>query len=142
MEDATNGVDNCISVAFGVCNEKSCLLANMERQEDDTNKIVAISAPLISRINLCGLNDDERKPSDILTDQAKVDLLVLTFDLNKKLNTLADHKLLLDILKKENLLFVLLKACFHTHVKQTAKLCQQSNRCLPWASKNLVLVAS
>jgi hypothetical protein len=39
---------------------------------EDTNVIVAISAPLASRINLCGLNNDDRKPSDILTDQAKL----------------------------------------------------------------------
>ncbi len=54
IEVATNGVDNCILVAFGVHNEKSCLLANTERQEEDTN-VVATSTPLISKINLCSL---------------------------------------------------------------------------------------
>jgi hypothetical protein len=44
----------------------------MERQEQDTNVVVVISAPLTSRINLYGLSGEEREPSDILQDQAKV----------------------------------------------------------------------
>ncbi len=124
MEEAPNGVDNCISVAFRCRNMMSCLVANMERQEQDTNVAVVISAPLTSRINLYGLSSEERKPSDILQDQAKVGLLVSTFDPNEKLNTLSDPKLLADILKKVNLLFVLLKARFHTHVKWKVKPCQ------------------
>jgi hypothetical protein len=50
--------------------------------------------------------------------------------------------MLLEILKKADLLFVMLSSRFLTHVKRKVKLCQQSNRCLPWASKNLALVAS
>jgi hypothetical protein len=64
-----------------------------------------------------------------------VDILVLDFDPNRKLNTLADPKSLPDVLKKADLIFVLLKARFQTHVKRKVKPCQQSNRCLLWARK-------
>ncbi len=112
IEEATHGVENCISVAFGVRNLKSRLLANMERQEQD---IAALLVLLTSRINLYYSNGEDIKPSDILKDQTMVDLLVHVFDPNGKLNTLTDTKLLVDILNKANLLFVLLKARFHTH---------------------------
>ncbi len=52
-----------------------------------------------------------------------------------------DSKMMADILKKADLLFVMLSSCFQTHVKRKMKACQQSNRCLPWANKNLALVA-
>ena len=117
---------------------KSRLLANMEGQEQD---VVALSVLLTSRINLYDSNGEDIKPSDILKDQTMVDLLVHVFDPNGKLNTLTDTKLLVEILNKADLLFVLLKACFHTHVKRKVKPCQQSNRCLSWANKNLALVA-
>ena len=90
----------------------------------------------------------ETTPSDILKDQAKVDLLVSTCDPKGKLITsgfrdsMADSQMLLDILKKANLLFVMISSRFQTHVKRKVKPCQQSNKCLPWASKNLTLVAS
>ena len=35
-----------------------------------------------------------------------------------------------------------LEACFHNHVKRKIKVCQQSNRCLPWVHKNLAVVVS
>ncbi len=142
IDDASNGVDNCILVAFGSCNMKSCLVATMERQEEDTNVVDVISEPLTSRINLYGLSGEERKPSDILKDQAMVDLLVCTFNPNGKLNTLAYPKLSADMLKKANLLFVLFEGRFLTHVKWKVKPCQQSNRCLSWANKNLALVTA
>ncbi len=112
MEEATHGNKNCISVAFGVCNLKSPLLANMERQEQD---VVALSVPLTSRINLYDSNSEDIKPSDILKDQTMVDLLVHVFNPNGKLNTLTDTKLSVEILNKADLLFVLLKARLHTH---------------------------
>ncbi len=56
MEEATHGVEICISVAFRVHNLKSHLLANMERQEQD---VVALSVPLTSRINLYDLNGED-----------------------------------------------------------------------------------
>jgi hypothetical protein len=90
MEEATHGVENCISVAFGVHNLKSRLLANMEQQEQD---VVALSVPLTSRINLYDLNGEDVKPSDILTDQTMVDLLVHVFNPNGKLNSLTDTEL-------------------------------------------------
>ena len=64
IKEANCGVDNCISVAYGVRNEKSRLLA-ITYLHDDPNVIGAdISAPLISRITLHG-NSTERKPSNI-----------------------------------------------------------------------------
>ncbi len=54
IEEANCGVDDCISVAYGVRNEKSRLLA-ITYLHDDTNMIGAdISAPLIGRITLHG----------------------------------------------------------------------------------------
>ena len=64
MEDAANGVENCVSVAFGVRNEKSRLVDMNERQDDTST--TAIAVPLTSRINLRGFNCVETKPSDIL----------------------------------------------------------------------------
>jgi hypothetical protein len=138
MEEATYGVENCISVAFRVRNLKSCMLANMERQEQN---VVALSVPLTSRINLYDLNGEDIKPSDILKDQTMVDLLVHVVDPHGKLNTLTDNELSVEILNKANLLFELSKARFHTHVKRKVKPCHQSNRCLSWANKNLAFVA-
>ena len=112
MEEATHGINNCVSVAFGVCNLKSRLLANMERQEQD---VVALSVLLTSRINLYDSNGEDIMPSDILKDQTMLDLLVHIFNPNGKLNTLTDTELLVEILNKADLLFVLLKARFHTH---------------------------
>ncbi len=80
MEDAANGVENCVSVAFGVHNKKSRLVDMNERQDDTSTTAVAIS--LMSRINLRGFNCVETKPSDILMDHAKVKLLISTFDPN------------------------------------------------------------
>ncbi len=37
--------------------------------------------------------------------------------------------------------FVMLSSRFQNHVKRKVKVCQQSNRCLAWAKKNLALVA-
>jgi hypothetical protein len=65
IKEANRGVDNSISAAYGVRNEKSRLLAIIYLH-DDTNVIGAdISAPLISRITFHG-NGNERKPSNIL----------------------------------------------------------------------------
>jgi hypothetical protein len=111
MEEASNGVYNCVSVDCGHRKMKSYLLANMKRHGQDANIVVAISVPLTRRINLCGLNGEERKPSDILKDQTKVDLLVSIFDPNGNLNTLTYPKVLGDPLKKANLLFILFEAC-------------------------------
>jgi hypothetical protein len=120
MEDAANGVENCVSVAFGVRNEKSRLV-DMNERHDDTST-TAIAVPLTSRINLRGFNCVETKPSDILKDHAKVELLISTFDPNGKLNTLTESELSTDILNKADLLFVLLKTRFNTHVKRKAYL--------------------
>ncbi len=89
----------------------------------------------------------EPKPSDILKDSAKVDLLFSTFDTKGKLSSsklhdaMADSNKFADILRKADLLFVMLSSRFQTHVKREVKACQQSNRCLLWANKNLALVA-
>jgi hypothetical protein len=70
MEEASTGVENCISVAFGVRNEKSRLVEMNERLDVATAKTV----PVVSRIHLSGLNSIEIKPSDIMKDHAKVEL--------------------------------------------------------------------
>jgi len=132
MEDAANGVENCVSVAFGIRNEKSRLVDMNERQDDTST--TAIAVPLTSRINLRGFNCVETKPSDILKDHAKFELLISTFDPNGKLNTLTESELSTDILNKADLLFVLLMTRINTHVKRKVKACQQENRCLPWAT--------
>ena len=103
MEEAANTISNCISVAFCVRSNKSCLLA-MGDGDEETNVVDVVSAPITS-INLCGLNSVDTKPSDILKDQAKVDLLLSTFDPKGKLITsdfcdsMANSQILLDILK-------------------------------------------
>ncbi len=129
-----------MSVAFGIRNEKSQLVDTNKRQDDSSNIAVAVS--LTSRINLRGFNCVETKPSYILKDHAKVELLISTFDPNGKLNTLTKSKMFTDILNKANILFVLLKTRFNTHVKRKVKACQQANRCLPWVNKNLAVAAS
>jgi hypothetical protein len=58
MEEASTGVENCISVAFGVRNEKSCLFKINERLDVD----IAVTVPVTSRIHLSGLNCIEIKP--------------------------------------------------------------------------------
>ena len=54
---------------------------------------------------------------------------------------MADANMFADVLKKADLLFVMLSSHFQNHVKRKVKVCQQSNRCLAWAKKNLALVA-
>jgi hypothetical protein len=58
LEDAANGVENCVSVPFGVRNKKSQLVDMNERQDDTSN--IAVAVPLTSRINLCGFNCVEK----------------------------------------------------------------------------------
>jgi len=58
MEEASNGVENCISVAYGVRNEKSCLVEFNERLD----VAVAVTVPVTSRIHLSGLYCIEIKP--------------------------------------------------------------------------------
>ena len=70
MEEAFTGVENCISVAFGVRNEKSRLVEMNKRLDVATAETV----PITSRIHLSGLNCIEIKPSDIMKDHAKVEL--------------------------------------------------------------------
>jgi hypothetical protein len=125
IEEAKCGVDNCISVAFGVRNEKSRLLT-ITYLHDDTNVIGAeISAPLISRISLHG-NSTEIKPSDILQNKSKVQLLLSMFDPKGKLSTQDFHDAMTDatsdILPKADFLFAMLKVCFQTHIKRKVKL--------------------
>jgi hypothetical protein len=121
MEEAANSVENSTSIAFGVRNEKSCLV-EINKRLDDTN--VAIAVPFTSRINLCELNCIEIRPSDILQDHAKVDLLFSTFNAKGKQSAAkfcdarADSKMLADILKKVDLLFVMLSSYFQTNVKR------------------------
>jgi hypothetical protein len=135
MEGASTGVENCISIAFGVCNEKSRLVEINKRL--DVAIVVTVAAT--SRILLYVLNCIEIKPSDIMKDSI--------FDANGKLSftkwhdEMADANMFAEVLKKADLLFVMLSSCFQTHVKWKVKACQQSNRCLPWAKKNLALVA-
>jgi len=127
MEEASTGVENCISVAFGVRNEKSRLVEMNERLDVATAKTV----PVTSRIHLSGLNCAEIKPSDIMKDHAKVELLFSIFDANGKLSfsewhdAMADANMFADILKKADLLFVMLSSCFQNHVKRKVKGCQQ-----------------
>ena len=108
---------------------------------------VAVTVPVTSRIHLSGLNCIEIKPSDIMKDHAKVELLFSIFDANFKLSfskwhdAMADANMFADVLKKADLLFVMLSSRFQNHVKRKVKVCQQSNRCLAWAKKNLALVA-
>ena len=58
MEEASNGVENCISVAYGVRYEKSRLVEFNETLD----VAVAITVPVTSRIHLFGLNCIEIKP--------------------------------------------------------------------------------
>ncbi len=82
MEEASNGVENCIYVAFGVRNEKSRLVEINETLD----VAVAVTVPVTSRIHLSGLNCIEIKPSNIMKDHAKVELLFSIFDANGKLS--------------------------------------------------------
>jgi hypothetical protein len=95
IEEAKCGVDNCISVAFGVKNVTSRLLV-ITYLHDDTNMIGAnISAPLISRITLHG-NSTEVKPSNILQIRSKVELLLSIFEPKGKLSTQDFHDAMTD----------------------------------------------
>ena len=146
MEEVSNGVENCITVAFGVCNEKSRLVEINERLDDD-NLAPAVTVPLTSRINVSGLQCIEIKPSDILKDHARVNLLFSIFDAKGKLSSsklhdaMADSNMFADLLKKADLLFIMRSSRFQIHMKWKVKACQWSNRCLAWAKKNLALVA-
>jgi hypothetical protein len=137
MEEASTGVENCISVAFGVRNEKSCLVEINERLD----VAIAETVPIISRIYLSGLKCIEIKPSDNMKDHAKVELLFSIFDANGKLSfsewhdAMADANMLAKVLKKADLLFVMLSSHFQTHVKWKVKVCQQSNRVLGLGQK-------
>ncbi len=108
---------------------------------------IAETVPITSRIHLSGLNCIEIKPSDIMKDHAKIELLFSIFDANGKLSfsewhgAMADANMFAEVLKKADLLFVMLSSCFQTHVKLKVKVCQQLNRCFAWAKKNLALVA-
>ena len=94
---------------------------------DDTNVIGAdISAPLISRISLhLHGNSTEIKPSNILQNRSKVQLLLSTFDPKGKLSTQDFHDAMTDatsdILPKADLLFSMLKVCFQTHIKRKSE---------------------
>ena len=71
-----------------------------------------------------------------MKDHAKVELLFSIFDANGKLSfsewhgAMADANMFAEVLKKADLLFVMLSSRFQTHVKRKVKVCQQSNRCL------------
>ena len=80
MEEASNGVENCISIAFGVHNEMSRLVEINETLD----VAVAETVPVTSRIHLSGLKCIEIKPSDIMKDHAKVVFLFSIFDENGK----------------------------------------------------------
>jgi len=120
MEEASNGVENCISVAFGVRNEKRRLF----EINKTLNVAVAVTVPVTSRIHLSGLNCVEIKPSDIMKNHAKVELLFFIFDVNSKLSfsewhdATADANMFAEVLKKADLLFVMLSSRFQNHVKR------------------------
>jgi hypothetical protein len=81
-----------------------------------------------------------------MKDHAKVELLFSIFNGNGKLSfsewhdAMADANMFAEVLKKADLLFDMLFSHFQTHVKRKVNVCQQSNRCLAWAKKNLALV--
>jgi hypothetical protein len=110
-----------------------CRLVKMNKRLDVAT---AETVPITSRIHLSGLNCIEIKPSDIMKDHAKVELLFSIFDANGKLSfsewhgAMADANMFAEVLKKADLLFVMLSSRFQTHVKRKVKVCQQSNRCL------------
>ena len=105
MEEASTGVENCISVAFGLRNEKSCLVEINKRLD----VAIAVTVPVTSRIHLFGLNCIEIKPSDIMKDHAKVELLFSIFDANGKLSfskwhdAMADANIIAEVLKKRQM---------------------------------------
>jgi hypothetical protein len=105
MEEASTGVENCITVAFGLRNEKSCLVEINKRLD----VAIAVTVPVTSRIHLFGLNCIEIKPSDIMKDHAKVELLFSIIDANGKLSfskwhdAMADANIIAEVLKKRQI---------------------------------------
>ena len=80
LEAATNGEENCISVAYGLRNVKRRLLAPNEVQISAPVIADAVRAePLVIGVHLYP-PESTRKPSDILRDPTMVELMMLTFD--------------------------------------------------------------
>jgi len=82
MEEASTSVENCISVAFGVRNEKSSLVEINKRLD----VAIVVTVPATSRIHLSVLNCIEIKSLDFMKDHAKFELLFSIFNANGKLS--------------------------------------------------------
>ncbi|KAL7536957.1 hypothetical protein ACHAXR_007505 [Thalassiosira sp. AJA248-18] len=156
LEDAKAGVVNCVSVAYDVREEKSRLLTaatgDDDEQEDQNNNGDGddYSPPTLTRVYLDPSNRGV-KPSNILQDSTKIDLLCSIFDPQDKL-VKVDFKTFTaarpyteettNLLCKADLLAPMLQTRFRSHIKRRVKPAQQEHWCLDFAMANLVVVAA
>lgn len=148
LADALEGRENAVSVAFDIRTNKSRLLAAAAAAEVSNNSAanVAPPMPLVSCVLLYPM-DGGMKPSDILSDNSKIDAICSIFDpqdhlkkVDFKIRPLTSDVSLL--VAKADVLFDHLQTRLLTHVKLRVKPSQRSHWCLQWARKNLAVVAA
>ena len=114
LEAATNGEENCISVAYGWRNVKRRLLAPNEVQISAPVIVDAVRAePLVVDVNLYP-PELTRKPSDILRNPTMVELMISTFDSSNTL--LATDVSSEASLAMADLLYIRLKSRLQIHI--------------------------
>ena len=149
LEDAKLGVVNLLFVAYSVRDKKSRLLAVPNEEEEvaedePSSEDTSIGSPHVIRVFLRP-QDFTVQPSSILVDSSKIKALIAIFDPDDrwgrvKLDQLSDIETTV-LLKKADTLFALLQARLKHHIQHKVDPSQHSNRCLPWAEKNLAIVA-
>ena len=150
LEEAKAGVKNCVWHAFNVRGEKSKFLAVVGTGDEAATEVNAPPPAISPYIIDVPLYRDESwiKPSAILDDTSKIELLASAFDPQGKLNKVDDLKVrpwspsTAKLAQKADLLFAMLQMRCRSHIKRKVMPAQRSYYCLPWAMKNLAVVAA
>ena len=149
LSDAALGLENALSVAFDLRMVTSRVLAL--RQEGDEEKDDDEGAPPKERwitpttimVQLRPEHEGIIKPSIILSDNFKFELIRSTFDPNSN-TVMRDVTFPLpdDLLQKADCLYGILVSRLRCHIRTRVISTQRKNKCLHWARKNLSLVAA
>jgi hypothetical protein len=92
-------------------------------------------------VSLYNTRNADTKPLDILSNPAKVAIMLSVFDPKRKLD-IVDSPMSKALLNKADLLCSKLESLMRAHIMCKVLLCLQENKCLPWATKNLALVSA
>ena len=148
IADAKQGIRNALRVAFDLRAEPSqVLLAHLGDNSVHDDELLpttteADDSPLLIEVVLRPELHGIVQPSDKLADEATFNLIMLTFDRNKKMACSITYPPTSNLLQKADCLYTHLKMRLRVHTTTRVNADRQNNKCLSWARRNLAVVAA